>query len=261
MYEANSHSPWMCTLPDGWCAAVRSKKEEHGAQLLAALEHILETEMTLNFTKCKFSKTCITILGHNIGQEGIRADTEHKLSKTWEPLQRSQSYTTFWKQWFAWENLLPSLVTWRSHWEHFSVRVLNGHGDLLDHMTWNQCSSWKRQEVETCSFVSCRMTSTEQHSAQVEKWPLQSVGHVKNLWIISLEKQSPLRQTMNPLPPSWLTNRIVVFLHEFFDATHYMHRFTYSIQHIPRKILNTTYTLLPTPLTSANFDHDLEEVA
>ena len=48
-----------------------SNKEEHDARLLAALKHIEEVGVTLNSTKCEFSRTSITFLGHKIDQEGI----------------------------------------------------------------------------------------------------------------------------------------------------------------------------------------------
>ena len=51
-------------------------KAQHDTRLLAALQRIEATGVTLNADKCEFTKTSITFLGHKIDQTGIKADPD-----------------------------------------------------------------------------------------------------------------------------------------------------------------------------------------
>lgn len=51
-------------------------KEEHDKRLLAALEKIKTSGVTLNRQKCEFGKASLKFLGHLINQQGIQADPD-----------------------------------------------------------------------------------------------------------------------------------------------------------------------------------------
>lgn len=53
-----------------------STQAEHDARIIAVLQRIESAGVTLNQTKCEFSKTTIKFLGHLIDQAGIRADPD-----------------------------------------------------------------------------------------------------------------------------------------------------------------------------------------
>ena len=53
-----------------------SNQAEHDQRLIATLERIKITRVTLNKDKCKFNVNSVTFLGHIVNKEGIRADLE-----------------------------------------------------------------------------------------------------------------------------------------------------------------------------------------
>ncbi|KAF6032751.1 hypothetical protein EB796_008938 [Bugula neritina] len=51
-------------------------REEHDSRVRAVLARMVDTGMTLNVEKCKFSRSSIKFLGHVISSSGIRANPE-----------------------------------------------------------------------------------------------------------------------------------------------------------------------------------------
>ena len=60
-----SSAKWMMSLYMG------SSQEDHDRNLVAALQRIADSKMTLNYDKCLFSKKQVPFLGSVIGAEGI----------------------------------------------------------------------------------------------------------------------------------------------------------------------------------------------
>ena len=53
-----------------------SNQEEHDARLLAVLNRLRETGITLNGNKCQFSKKSVKFLGHVLSGDGITSDPD-----------------------------------------------------------------------------------------------------------------------------------------------------------------------------------------
>ena len=85
----------LCHMDDGLRLVYGKDKQEHDSCLTAVLKGVKAAGITLNPTKCEFSKPSLTFLGHLINQEGIFQDPAKLLTikdmpppKTVKELQR-----------------------------------------------------------------------------------------------------------------------------------------------------------------------------
>ena len=68
-----------------------SNQEEHDARLLAVLNRLRETGITLNGNKCQFSKKSVKFLGHVLSGDGITSDPDKvaAIQKIKDPTDKS----------------------------------------------------------------------------------------------------------------------------------------------------------------------------
>ena len=263
-----------------------ANRKDHDNRLDAVMQRLQTAGVTLNRSKCAFLKNQVKFLGHVVNKDGIQADPEKvsaivqmkspsnitelrrllgmanqlgkfspKLAQITQPLRSLLSKNCSWHwdtpQEEAFSQLKAELTqpTILTHYDPSAEVKLSadassfGLGAVLLQSSSN---TWK-----PVAFASRSMSETERHYAQIEKEALATVwacskfsDYLLGRTFLIKTDHKPLvsllgSKSLDSLPPRILRFRLR------------LSRFSYSIQHVPGKLLYTPDTLSRAPVSTA----------
>ena len=268
--------------------------EEHHKRVTSVLKRIKEAGVTLNMDKCEFAKFKITFLGHLIDENGIQADPaktssilqmepptnvpelrrflgmvnqlgkfSRNLAELTQPLRELLSKKQAWlwgpnqeQAFSSIKNELsqPTTLTLYNPEAQTKVSADASSYGLGAVLLQKSNDLWK-----PVAFASRTMTETERRYAQIEKEALATTWACEKFasYLLGLEfmietDHKPLvpllgMKNLDSLPPRVLRFRLR------------LNRFSYSIVHVPGKLMYTADTLSRSPLKSDI--SELQEIA
>ena len=264
-------------------------QKEHDARLTAALKRIQAAGVTLNKDKCEFNKTSLTFLGHSIDEKGISPDPQktEAISKMTSPKS-----TTELRRFMGMVNqlgkfspriadlskpmreLLSSKQAW--NWgpaqEESFVKVkaeLTTHTvlALYDPKTETKISAdasshglgavllqKHNQEWRPGAYASRAMSETETRYAQIEKEALAITWACEKFSTDILGKHIGIETDYKPLVPLLGNKHLDNLPPRVLRFRLRLMRFSYSIQHVPGKLLYTADTLSRVPMRGKDID-------
>ena len=271
-------------------------KTEHDSRLLSVLKRIEASGVTLNITKCEFSKTSITFLGHQIDQDGIRADPDKtlairdmrapttvpelrrflgmanqlgkftpKLANLTQPLRGLLSKSTEWtwgpdqREAFTQVKEELSKPTTLAFYDCQAPTKVSA--DASSYGLGAVLMQEKDKQWKPVAYASRSMSDTERRYAQIEKEALAITWACEKFSEYILGKMVTIETDHKPLVPLLTSKQLDSLPARVLRFRLRMDRFTYSIHHVPGKKLNTADTLSRAPLISTVRDQDLEELA
>ena len=264
-------------------------QKEHDARLTTALERIQAAGVTLNKDKCEFNKTSLTFLGHTIDGKGISPDPQKTaaISKMASPKS-----TTELRRFMGMVNQLgkfsPRIAelskpmrellsnkrawNWGPAQEEAFVKVkaeLTAHtilalydpqadtkisADASSHGLGAVLSQKNRQEWRPVAYASRAMSETETRYAQIEKEALATTWACEKFSTYILGKHISIETDHKPLVPLLGSKHLDNLPPRVLRFRLRLMRFSYSIQHVPGKLLYTADTLSRAPLRGKDID-------
>ena len=281
----------LCLMDD---ILIFAKDMEHHKRVTSVLIRIKEAGVTLNMDKCEFAKSKITFLGHLIDENGIQADPaktssilqmepptnvpelrrflgmvnqlgkfSRNLAELTQPLRELLSKKQAWlwgpnqeQAFSSIKNELsqPTTLTLYNPEAQTKVSADASSYGLGAVLLQKSNDLWK-----PVAFASRTMTETERRYAQIEKEALATTWACEKFasYLLGLEfmietDHKPLvpllgMKNLDSLPPRVLRFRLR------------LNRFSYSIVHVPGKLMYTADTLSRSPLKSDI--SELQEIA
>ena len=272
-----------------------STQEEHNSRLITVLEKIQNARVTLNPEKCEFSCKKIKFLGHVIDETGIKADPEKtsairqmqaptnvselrrflgmvnqlgkfspNLATLTQPLREllSKKHTWAWdpNQEEAFRTVKEDLSQERTLALYNPQKNLKISADASSYGLGAVLLQKEDSEWQPVAFASRSMTETEHHYAQIEKEALATTWACEKFSTYVLGKPFMIETDHKPLVPLLGTKHLDSLPPRVLRFRLRLARFTYSIVHVPGKLLYTADTLSRSPLTTSS-DASLEELA
>ena len=264
-------------------------QKEHDTRLTAALEKIQAAGVTLNKDKCEFNKTSLTFLGHTIDEKGISPDPQKTdaISKMASPKS-----TTELRRFMGMVNQLgkfsPRIAdltkpmrellstkrawSWGPAQEEAFAKVkaeLTAHtvlalydpqadtkisADASSHGLGAVLLQKTKQEWRPVAYASQAMSETETRYAQIEKEALAITWACEKFSTYILGKHISIETDHKPLVPLLGSKHLDNLPSRVLRFRLRLMRFSYSIQHVPGKLLYAADTLSRAPLRGNNSD-------
>ena len=264
-------------------------QKEHDTRLTAALEKIQAAGVTLNKDKCEFNKTSLTFLGHTIDEKGISPDPQKTdaISKMASPKS-----TTELRRFMGMVNQLgkfsPRIAdltkpmrellstkrawSWGPAQEEAFAKVkaeLTAHtvlalydpqadtkisADASSHGLGAVLLQKTKQEWRPVAYASRAMSETETRYAQIEKEALAITWACEKFSTYILGKHISIETDHKPLVPLLGSKHLDNLPPRVLRFRLRLMRFSYSIQHVPGKLLYAADTLSRAPLRGKNSD-------
>ena len=264
-------------------------QKEHDTRLTAALEKIQAAGVTLNKDKCEFNKTSLTFLGHTIDEKGISPDPQKTdaISKMASPKS-----TTELRRFMGMVNQLGKfspriadltkpmreLLSTKRAWnwgpaqEEAFAKVkaeLTAHtvlalydpqadtkisADASSHGLGAVLLQKTKQEWRPVAYASRAMSETETRYAQIEKEALAITWACEKFSTYILGKHISIETDHKPLVPLLGSKHLDNLPPRVLRFRLRLMRFSYSIQHVPGKLLYAADTLSRAPLRGNNSD-------
>ena len=264
-------------------------QKEHDTRLTAALEKIQAAGVTLNKDKCEFNKTSLTFLGHTIDEKGISPDPQKTdaISKMASP-----KTTTELRRFMGMVNQLgkfsPRIAdltkpmrellstkrawSWGPAQEEAFAKVkaeLTAHtvlalydpqadtkisADASSHGLGAVLLQKTKQEWRPVAYASRAMSETETRYAQIEKEALAITWACEKFSTYILGKHISIETDHKPLVPLLGSKHLDNLPPRVLRFRLRLMRFSYSIQHVPGKLLYAADTLSRAPLRGNNSD-------
>ena len=278
-----------------------SNRKDHDTRLDAVMQRLQKAGITLNLTKCAFLKDEVKFLGHVINKNGIQADPEKisaivrmkspsnitelrrllgmvnqlgkfspNIAKITEPLRSLLNKNCSW-HWEAPQEMSfsqlkseltkPVILTHYDPTAEVKVSADASSFGLGAVLLQKKSNTWK-----PVAFASRTMSVTERQYAQIEKEALAAVwacdkfsDYLLGRTFLIETDHKPLvsllgTKSLDNLPPRILRFRLR------------LSRFSYSIHHVPGKLLYTPDTLSRAPVSTVDerdevFQHEAEMFA
>eukprot|EP00731_Ephydatia_muelleri_P028828 Em0020g472a len=271
-----------------------NNQHQHDIRLMAALDRIEKAGVTLNPTKCVFSRRQIQFLGHIIDQKGVHPDPDktsaiHKmpkpenvselrrflgminqfgkfsphLSELSQPLRELLSTRNAWL-WGAKQDLAFSMLKN----EITKPAVLALYDPAADTKVSADASSYglgavllqrDKSSWKPVAFASRSMSDTEKRYAQIEKEALAIVWACDKFSTFVIGKHFTIETDHKPLIPLLSTKHLDSLPPRILRFRLRMARYDYSIEHKPGKQLFTADTLSRAPCPTATADNSIPD--
>ena len=258
-------------------------QKEHDVRLTAALERIQAAGITLNKDKCEFNKTSLTFLGHTIDGKGISPDPQKtaainkmaspksttelrrfmgmvnqlgkfspRIAELSKPMRELLSSKRAWNWGPAQEEAFAKVKA-----ELTAHTVLALYDPLADTKISADASSHglgavllqkQKQDWRPVAYASRSMSETETRYAQIEKEALAITWACEKFSTYILGKHISIDTDHKPLVPLLGNKRLDNLPPRVLRFRLRLMRFSYSIQHVPGKLLYTADTLSRAPL-------------
>ena len=270
-----------------------ANQEEHNSRLTAVLERVRAAGVTLNPDKCEFHRKSVKFLGPLIDEEGIRADPEKTSAITKMPTPQC---VTDLRRFMGLANQLgkfsPNLAelsqplrellstkrawVWGPNQEQAFTRlkaeltrptVLILYNPRADTKVSADASSYglgavllQRSESDwkPVAYASRSMSETEQRYAQIEKEALAVTWAYEKFTDYILGREFHIETDHKPLVPLLSTNQLDRLPPRVLRFRLRLARYTYSIQHVPGKLLYTADALSRAPAPGNEQPQQLE---
>lgn len=262
-------------------------QNEHDVRLQAALRQLQEAGVTLNPEKCAFSQHSLKFLGHMIDEQGIRADPDktaaiqdmstpksitdlrrfmgmvnqlgkfsHKIAELGQPLRACLSTKNSW----TWgpdqdrafsevkkELTQPSVLALYNPKSKTKVAADASSFGLGAVLMQEQDDVWR-----PVSYASRAMSETERHYAQIEKEALAVTWACEKFRSYLLGLTFTIETDHKPLVPLLSTKCLNSLPPRLIRFRLRLSSFSYTIQHVPGKLLYTADTLSRAPITCSS---------
>ena len=270
-------------------------QEEHDRRLVAALNRIQSSGVTLNPDKCEFNKEKLTFLGHVISKEGIAPDPKKttaicqmKAPSTVSELRRFMGMVNqlskFSPQVAEVSKPLRELLSVKRAWlwgprqeEAFvKIKEVLSQPTVLAHydptretkvsadasayglgavLLQRHDEGWK-----PVTYASRSMSETESRYAQIEKEALAATWASEKFSEYLIGKQFHIETDHKPLVPILSTKSLDQLPPRVLRFRLRLMRFHYTIAHVPGKFLYTADTLsrAPLPCTTTHLEEITE---
>ena len=255
---------------------------EHDTRLHAALKRLQEAKVTLNGEKCAFSRRTIKFLGHVIDENGIRADpdkssaiSEMEVPKTITELQRfmgmvnqlgkfspnlsdlSQPLRELLSPKNAWvwgpdqekafslvkqELVKPTLLALYDPQTNTKVSADASSFGLGAVLLQQHHAEWR-----PVAYASRAMSETERRYAQIEKEVLAATWACEKFSDYILGRTISIESDHKPLIPLLNTKSLNALPPRILRFRLRLDRFSYTVHHVPGKLLNTADALSRAP--------------
>jgi hypothetical protein len=260
-------------------------QDEHDRRLHAALSRIQESGLTLNESKCQFSVSRITFLGHVIDKDGISPDPQRtkairemqtpttvkelrrflgmvnqlgkfsaNITEIGTPLRKLLSTKNVWTWGPAQQSAFDKIKQ-----ELSSHTVLALYDPLAITKISADASSYGLGAVllqksdgmwRPVSYASRSMSETEGRYAQIEKEALATTWACEKFSTYILGKHIELETDHKPLVPLLNNKHLDSLPPRILRFRLRLMRFAYTMSHVPGKSLYTADTLSRAPLPS-----------
>ena len=274
-----------------------SNQDDHDSRLNAVLERMERAGVTLNLEKCSFSQPQLKFLGHIINKHGVLADPEktaavremeaptsiselrrflgmanqlgrfsHKLAELTQSLRdllnKKQSWVWGPDQNLAFRQVKDELTrpTILALYDPLLETKISadassfGLGAVI--LQKNRSSQWR-----PVAFASRSMTDVERRYAQIEKEALATVWACEKFQDYILGKKILIETDHKPLVPLLNTKHLDSLPPRVLRFRLRLARFSYSVEHVPGKLLCTADTLSRAPIAALQCDKDLQQEA
>ena len=273
----------VCLMDDILIFAQNQK--EHDVRLANTLKHLQEAGVTLNRDKCAFNRRSIKFLGHIIDEHGIRADPEKtsaisKMStpKTITELRRFMGMVNqlgkFSSRIAQISQPLRACLSTKNAWawgpdqdqafeevkkELTQPMVLALYDPTARTKIASDASSFglgavlmqqQEQEWRPVAYASRALTETERHYAQIEKEALAVTWACEKFQTYLLGLNFTIETDHKPLVPLLSTKSLNCLPPRIIRFRLRLSSYTYSVVHVPGKLLYTADTLSRAPLDS-----------
>ena len=264
-------------------------KEEHDRRLTAVLTRLETAGVTLNKDKCSFGQESLKFLGHVIDKEGIRPDPD-KTAAIWDmpapqnisDLRRFMGMVTQLGKFTPnlaelsqpLRDLLSSKRSWNwgpSQREAFSLvkmelskpSVLAHYSptarvkvtaDASSHGLGAVLTQLNKGEWRPVAFASRSMTETERRYAQIEKEALAVTWACEKFRDYVLGRNFDIETDHKPLVPLLSSKQLDSLPPRVLRFRLRLMHYSYSITHVPGKLLYTADTLSRAPTTNSPKD-------
>ena len=259
-------------------------QKEHDTRLKAVLNQIEKAGATLNASKCEFSKTSLTFLGHVIDADGIHPDPEKtrairelktptvvpelrrflgmvnqlgkftpNLAELTQPLRELLTKSRAWMwgpaQSTAFKQVKdeiskPSTLALYDPAAPTKISADASSYGLGAVLLQQSEGHWK-----AVAFASRAMTDTERRYAQIEKEALATTWACEKFSTFIIGKHIFIETDHKPLVPLLGVKQLDTLPPRVLRFRLRLDRFNYNIQHVPGKEMYTADTLSRAPLT------------
>ena len=271
-----------------------SDKAQHDQRLTAALKRLQAAGVTLNSEKCEFAKTRVKFLGHVIDLEGIRPDSDKisaiiqmtapcnvsevrrflgmvnqlgkfspRVSELTQPLRELLSSKRSWTWGSSQEEAFSQIKA-----ELTKPTVLTLYDPQAPTKVSADASSYGVGAVllqqagdiwKPVAYASRSMTETERRYAQIEKEALAVVWACDKFSDYVLGRSFQIETDHKPLVPLLSTKQLDCLPPRVLRFRLRLARYTYTIEHVPGKLLYTADALSRAPQTSTVETLEFEE--
>ena len=268
--------------------------EEHDSRLKLVLEKIRSAGLTLNPSKCEFTKSFITFLGHVITDKGISADPQKlsaikqmspptnitelrrfmgavnqlgkfspNVSELSAPLRKLLSTKNAWlwgpEQETSFRHLIselttPTILTFYNPSAPTKISADASSYGLGAVLLQASNSTW-----HPVAYASRAMTATESHYAQIEKEALALTWACDKFSCYILGKHVVLETDHKPLVPILSYKHLDNLPPRVLRFRLRLMRFDYDVVHVPGKYLYTADMLSRSPLQNSPDTHTLAQ--
>ena len=268
--------------------------EEHDCRLKTVLEKIRSAGLTLNPSKCEFTKTSITFLGHVINDKGISADPQKlsaikqmspptnvtelrkfmgvvnqlgkfspKVAELSAPLRKLLSTKNAWlwgpEQETSFSDMISELTTPTILKFYDPSALTKISADASSYglgavLLQSSNSTW-----HPVAYASRAMTDTETHYAQIEKEALALTWACEKFSCYILGKHIVLETNHKPLVPILSYKHLDNLPPRVLRFRLRLMRFDYDVVHVPGKYLYTADMLSRSPLQNSPDENTLAQ--
>ena len=270
-------------------------QQEHDERLRNVLRRLQEANVTLNSTKCVFSVQSVKFLGHVIDSRGIRADPDKiaaikemptpksitdlrrfmgmanqlgkfspRLAELGQPLRQLLSTRNAWTWGPAQDQAFSDVKE-----ELTKPTVLAPYDPSVPTKLTSDASSFglgavlmqqREGEWRPVAYASRAMSETERCYAQIEKEALAITWACEKFRTYILGLTFTIETDHKPLIPLLSTKSLDSLPPRVIRFRLRLSYYSYSIQHVPGKLLYTADALSRAPTTSASPDSVVEEM-
>ena len=269
---------------------------EHDANLIATLERFQEANATLNPEKCEFNKKSISILGHIVDKDGVRADPSktsaifnmpapqsitdlrrfmgmvnqlgkfsNRVAELGQPLRELLSTKNSWiwgptqEQAFKLvkeELIKPTVLALYDPQAKTKVSADASSYGLGAVLLQEKDGNWR-----PVAYASRAMNETEKRYAQIEKEALAATWSCEKFSDYILGSSFTIETDHKPLVPLLTTKCFNSLPPRVLRFRLRLDRFDYVVSHVPGKLLYTADTLSRAPETSEDDTRPLQDLA
>ena len=275
-----------------------SNQEEHDARLLAVLNRLRETGITLNGNKCQFSKKSVKFLGHVLSGDGIASDPDKvaAIQKIKDPTDKSairrflgmaNQLSKFVANLADITEPLRALLSEKTQWtwteqhsqaidqvkkELSGAPVLALYNPTKETVVSSDASSFGLGAVikqkqpngvwKPIAYASRSLTPTEKRYAQIEKETLAATWASERFHTYLMGKEYTLIADHKPLVALLSNKNLEDLPPRILRFRLRLMRYNYNVQFLPGKEIYTADALSRSPVSEpSQEDESIQETA